>query len=30
MADAGGSHLNISAQVEKQGRGRPHGSKKLV
>jgi hypothetical protein len=27
MADAGGSHLNIDAQVEKQGRGHPHGSK---
>jgi hypothetical protein len=28
MADAGGSHLNIGAQVEKQGHGRPRGSKK--
>jgi hypothetical protein len=27
MADAGGSHLNIGAQVEKRGRGRPHDSK---
>jgi hypothetical protein len=27
MADAGGSHLNIGAQVEMRGRGRPHGSK---
>jgi hypothetical protein len=27
MADAGGSHLNIGAQVAKQGRGRPRGSK---
>jgi hypothetical protein len=27
MADAGGSHLNIGAQVEKRGRGRPRGSK---
>jgi hypothetical protein len=27
MADAGGSHLNIGAPVEKQGRGRPRGSK---
>jgi hypothetical protein len=27
MADAGGSHLNIGAQVAKQGRGRPHSSK---
>jgi hypothetical protein len=27
MADAGGSHLNISAQVEKRGRGHPRGSK---
>jgi hypothetical protein len=27
MADAGGSHLNVGAQVAKQGRGRPHGSK---
>jgi hypothetical protein len=26
MADAGGSHLNIGAQVEKRGRGRPRGS----
>jgi hypothetical protein len=27
MADAGGSRLNIGALVEKQGRGRPRGSK---
>jgi hypothetical protein len=27
MADAGGSHLNIGAPVEKRDRGRPHGSK---
>jgi hypothetical protein len=27
MADAGGSHLNIGAPVEKQGHGRPRGSK---
>jgi hypothetical protein len=27
MADAGGSHLSIGAQVEKRGRGRPRGSK---
>jgi hypothetical protein len=27
MADAGGSHLNIGAPVEKRGRGRPRGSK---
>jgi hypothetical protein len=27
MADAGGSQLNIDAPVEKQGRGRPRGSK---
>jgi hypothetical protein len=27
MADAGGSHLNIGVQVEKQGRGHPRGSK---
>jgi hypothetical protein len=27
MADAGGSHLNIGAPVEKWGRGHPHGSK---
>jgi hypothetical protein len=27
MADAGGSRLNISAPVEKRGRGRPRGSK---
>jgi hypothetical protein len=27
MADAGGSHMNIGAQVEKQGRGRPRDSK---
>jgi hypothetical protein len=27
MADAGGSHLNIGALVEKRGRGRPRGSK---
>jgi hypothetical protein len=27
MADAGGSHLNISAPVEKQGRGHPCDSK---
>jgi hypothetical protein len=27
MADAGGSHLNISAQVQKQGRGHSRGSK---
>jgi hypothetical protein len=27
MADAGGSHLNIGAQVEKQGRGHLRGSK---
>jgi hypothetical protein len=27
MADAGGSRLNISALVEKRGRGRPRGSK---
>jgi hypothetical protein len=27
MADASGSHLNISAPVEKRGRGRPRGSK---
>jgi hypothetical protein len=27
MADAGGSHLNIGAQVAKRGRGRPRGSK---
>jgi hypothetical protein len=27
MADAGGSHLNIGAQVEKWGRGHPRGSK---
>jgi hypothetical protein len=26
MADAGGSHLNIGAPVEKRGRGRPRGS----
>jgi hypothetical protein len=26
MADVGGSHLNIGAQVEKRGRGRPRGS----
>jgi hypothetical protein len=28
MADVGGSHLNIGAQVEKRGRGCPCGSKK--
>jgi hypothetical protein len=27
MADAGGLHMNIGAQVEKQGHGRPRGSK---
>jgi hypothetical protein len=27
MADAGGSHLNIGARVEKRGRGHPRGSK---
>jgi hypothetical protein len=27
MTDVGGSHLNIDAQVEKRGRGRPRGSK---
>jgi hypothetical protein len=27
MADAGGSHLNIGAQVAKRGRGHPRGSK---
>jgi hypothetical protein len=27
MADAGGSHLNIGAQVEKRVHGRPRGSK---
>jgi hypothetical protein len=27
MTDAGGSHLNIGAQMEKRGRGRPRGSK---
>jgi hypothetical protein len=27
MADAGGSHLNVGAQVAKRGRGRPRGSK---
>jgi hypothetical protein len=27
MADAGGSHLNISAQVEKRGRDHPRGNK---
>jgi hypothetical protein len=27
MADAGGSHLNIGAPVEKRGRGRPRGCK---
>jgi hypothetical protein len=27
MADAGGSHLNISAPMEKRGCGRPRGSK---
>jgi hypothetical protein len=27
MADTGGSRLNIGAPVEKQGRGRPRGSK---
>jgi hypothetical protein len=27
MADAGGLHLNIGAQVEKRGRGHPHRSK---
>jgi hypothetical protein len=27
MADVGGSQLNIGAPVEKQGRGRPRGSK---
>jgi hypothetical protein len=27
MADAGGSHLNIGAPVEKRGHGRPRGSK---
>jgi hypothetical protein len=27
MADAGGSRLNLSALVEEQGRGHPHGSK---
>jgi hypothetical protein len=27
MADAGGAHLNFDAQMEKQGRGRPRGSK---
>jgi hypothetical protein len=27
MADASGSRLNIGAPVEKQGRGRPRGSK---
>jgi hypothetical protein len=27
MADAGGAHLNIGAQMEKQGRGHPRGSK---
>jgi hypothetical protein len=27
MADASGLHLNIGAQVEKRGRGRPRGSK---
>jgi hypothetical protein len=27
MADAGGAHLNTSAQLEKRGRGRPRGSK---
>jgi hypothetical protein len=29
MADAGGSYLNIGAQAEKQGRGRPRGSKNI-
>jgi hypothetical protein len=27
MADAGGARLNIGAQMEKRGRGRPRGSK---
>jgi hypothetical protein len=27
MADAGGLHLNISAQMEKRGHGCPRGSK---
>jgi hypothetical protein len=27
MADVGGAHLNIGAQMEKWGRGRPRGSK---
>jgi hypothetical protein len=27
MANAGGLHLNIGAQVEKRGRGHPRGSK---
>jgi hypothetical protein len=27
MADVGGSHLNIGAQVEKRGHGHPRGSK---
>jgi hypothetical protein len=27
MADAGGSHLNVGAQVTKQGHGHPRGSK---
>jgi hypothetical protein len=27
MADASGSRLNLSAPVEKRGRGRPRGSK---
>jgi hypothetical protein len=27
MADAGGAHLNTGAQIEKQGRDRPRGSK---
>jgi hypothetical protein len=27
MADAGGAHLNINAQMEKRGRGHPRGSK---
>jgi hypothetical protein len=27
MADADGSQLNMGAQMEKRGRGRPHGSK---
>jgi hypothetical protein len=27
MVDAGGAHLNIGAQMEKWGHGRPRGSK---